>query len=360
MEVDFFTGRSRAKEYGPGRYSSNLIASLKEAGLDGRIISYPLRYHFPFSKLWLVSAYYSAIAQFRKRKNSIKHITTQEQAYILNLVNLKPCVVTCHDVIPLVRKEDYSSLESRALSKLCYRGMMKAERLITDSYNSKTDIVKYLGYPEDRIDVIYLGVDLQKYKPQTVDRNYLQKYGIHHDDKYLLYVGNEHPRKNLDGLIKAFAQLKQKRQDLKLVKVGPPYWKGTRSRLKDLIHELNLDGEVLFTSYVSEEELVMLYNGAELFVFPSLYEGFGNSPLEAMACGTPVVTSDVSSLGEVYSQAALTVDPYNIEAISEAMFQVVGNGSLRQELVKKGLEMAKELSWEKTARETLEVYEKFG
>jgi glycosyltransferase involved in cell wall biosynthesis len=186
----------------------------------------------------------------------------------------------------------------------------------------------------------------------------MEKRGIFSNEKCILYVGNEHPRKNVEGLVKAFYRLKKKyRRGLKIIKVGGSCWFGARSRLNALVDALGLQRDLIFSEFASEEHLIALYNAADVFVFPSFYEGFGLPVLEAMACGCPVVASNTSSLPEVVGDAGILVNPYNINGLANAMYEVLANEGLREDLTKRGLARAKRFSWEKTARETLKVYQ---
>jgi len=181
------------------------------------------------------------------------------------------------------------------------------------------------------------------------------------DYPYVLFVGSEHPRKNFARLLRAFFKLKSEHRvkDLKLVKVGKAGGPEAdfRQHTLQVINELNIPRDVVFTDYVAEENLPAYYSGAECFILPSLYEGFGFPPLEAMACGCPVIVSNATSLPEVTGEAAVRVDPYDIYGIARALEMVLTDEGLRRELVSKGLERARQFSWEKAARQTMEVYQ---
>lgn len=145
-----------------------------------------------------------------------------------------------------------------------------------------------------------------------------------------------------------------------MLKIGNPQWPKAREKLEKLIKELNLKEDVIFLGYVPTEELPKFYNAADLFVYPSLYAGFGLPPLEAMACGTPVITSNLSSLPEVVGNAGIMINPYDKNQLVKAMYKVLTDKNLRENLIKKGLERAKIFNWEKAARETLRVYSTFA
>lgn len=172
-----------------------------------------------------------------------------------------------------------------------------------------------------------------------------------------MYVGAEEPRKNIQVLINSFDKLKSKISQIKLLKVGTPNYLRVREKLLKQIESLNLQKDVIFAGYVPESELAKIYNAVDLFVFPSLYEGFGIPPLEAMACGTPVITSNSSSLPEVVGDAAIIIDPYDANKFAEEMYEVLTEDGLREEMIRKGLDRSKMFSWEKAARKTREIYE---
>jgi glycosyltransferase involved in cell wall biosynthesis len=263
-------------------------------------------------------------------------------------------VITVHDVFAWSCPGTSNLLDTVIYRHWLPRVLPGVDAVITDSQASKTDISKYLGVPSSKVNVIHLGVDgcfhpVAGELAATVGRS----HGL--PDRYVLYLGSVEKRKNLSTLLRAYAHLRRLVQVPKLVIVGA---KRHRSAgIEEILQELALVEHVLFPGYVPDEDLPALYSGADLFVFPSLYEGFGLPPLEAMACGTPVVTSNVSSLPEVVGDAAITVTPYDVEALAEAMRRVLTDADLRAELREKGLARAKQFTWERCAQETLAVYE---
>jgi glycosyltransferase involved in cell wall biosynthesis len=173
---------------------------------------------------------------------------------------------------------------------------------------------------------------------------------------YLLFTGRLSPRKNIDRLFKAFVSLAAEDPSLRLVLAGP--FTGQRPRIEFHPAATDISGRIIYTGPVSDSDLAALYNGCRLFVFPSLYEGFGLPPLEAMACGAPVVCSNASSLPEVTGDAARLVDPLDVRGMTEAMREVTADARLRAEMREKGLRQSKKFSWERNAVETMEVYRK--
>jgi glycosyltransferase involved in cell wall biosynthesis len=291
------------------------------------------------------------------RQTGVLHLPNHHQGRYGFFLKV-PYVITVHDLIRYFDLKGYGifihhpNLRDRFYLSLDYRGMKKATRIIAVSQATKDDLIKHLGIPEERISVVYEGIDHQVFKP--VRRRLV-------DYPYLLFVGSEHPRKNFARLLKAFYILKREDmfKDLKLLKVGKaggPEAEFRKHTLK-VINELNIPGDVVFTDYVREEDLPAYYSGAWCFILPSLYEGFGFPPLEAMACGCPVIVSNRASLPEVTGEAAVKVNPYDIYGIAGALWQVLTDVHLRRELVSKGLERARQFSWEKAARETMEVYD---
>ncbi|MGB9133330.1 MAG: glycosyltransferase family 1 protein, partial [Methanosarcina sp.] len=192
------------------------------------------------------------------------------------------------------------------------------------------------------------------------DREIIKKLGILDTHKVILYVGSEQPRKNVPFLLEAISQLKKRIPEIKLLKIGNSQVPGAREKLVELIETLGLQEEVIFVGYVSENDITKYYNAADLFVYPSLYEGFGMPPLEAMACGTPVVTSNVTSLPEVVADAAITIDPHEVNAFVEAMYNVLTDEKLRENMIDKGLKRAQLFNWERSAEEMHRVYKQLN
>ena len=232
----------------------------------------------------------------------------------------------------------------------------RMDAIITISQQSKVDIQRYLHVEEGKINVTALaardGFHIQK--DDEVEET-IQQIGI--ERPYIVFIGSIEPRKNLVRLLEAYKELLKWSTKWKLVIVGSSnYWKG--SLVEKKVEQLGIKDKVIFTGYVKDADLPAIYNGADLFCFPSLYEGFGLPVLEAMACGTPVITSKCSSLPEVVGEAAVLVDPFNVNEIFSAMRRILSEPELARELHKRGLERVAHFSWERTAHETIAVYEK--
>ncbi|WAM30780.1 glycosyltransferase family 4 protein [Caldicellulosiruptor naganoensis] len=227
--------------------------------------------------------------------------------------------------------------------------------MITVSEFSKKDICEFFDYNPSKVFVTHLAPE-DIYRPldkQEVETILKQKFGIVFP--YILYVGGFSPRKNLTRLIKAYNMIKRKIDNIHLVIPG----KFSRSfeEVKNLVIDLGLCECVHFISYVDVELMPYLYNGAILFVYPSLYEGFGLPPLEAMACKVPTIASNTTSLPEVLKDAAVFVNPYSAEDIGEKILFILHNETFRKELSEKGYKLAKNYSWEKTISSTLAIYQ---
>lgn len=229
-----------------------------------------------------------------------------------------------------------------------------SKQVITVSKSSYEDILQYCTVKKEKIKVIYNGYDEKRYQKitnQTAIDAVLNKYGI--TAPYLLYVGRIEKKKNIPALIEAFAILRDRYRDIKykLVLVGDAFY--GYDEVHYLIEEYNLDDEVLLPGWVSEEDMPYIYSGAGAFVFPSNYEAFGISLLEAMACGLPIAASDIASIAEVLAGAGLLFDHKDIYSMAEAMKLILTDDNLRQRLIAGGSERVKNFSWQKCAEETL-------
>lgn len=349
MEIDYINGLKTDEIFGMSKYQNEIHSRLDNVKLNR--IEYP-----DISKVTGVNRIveyfaYPFIVKKKVIEDNVKHVTRQDLAFLLDLVDLKKTIVTCHDIIPIAYYHTRNPIW-----KLNAKGLRKAEKIITVSEFSKNDIIKHIRYPEDKIEIIPPAVNHNLYY-QNRNKSILKKYGIKEDEKVILYVGAEEPRKNIQVLINSFDKLKSKISQIKLLKVGTPNYLRVREKLLKQIESLNLQKDVIFAGYVPESELAKIYNAVDLFVFPSLYEGFGIPPLEAMACGTPVITSNSSSLPEVVGDAAIIIDPYDANKFAEEMYEVLTEDGLREEMIRKGLDRSKMFSWEKAARKTREIYE---
>jgi glycosyltransferase involved in cell wall biosynthesis len=278
--------------------------------------------------------------------------------YTIPIIRNYKSIVTIHDITYEVHPEWYSWKGLVAMRPFSRYAARHADKILTDSNYSKQDLMKYYNVPEEKIVVTYLGVE-EWFRPiddQTALDTTRAKYRIT-SPQMILYVGSIHTRRNIIQLLQAFQKVQQTIADVQLVLVGKqeyPYMD-----LQVLIHELGPTSQVILAGYlhIYDPHLLALYNLADLFIYPSSYEGFGLPPIEAMACGTPVITSNNTSLPEVTGDAAILIDPLNIDEMAEAMIQVLMNQQMRQEMIAKGINQAQKFSWEQVAKETLAVYQ---
>jgi glycosyltransferase involved in cell wall biosynthesis len=271
---------------------------------------------------------------------------------------LVPCraIVTIHDCIHLMFPQYLPNRFAYAYARAnLWAATKRAERILTVSETSKADILRYCDVPAERIIVVYNAID-DRFAAPTDDeavervRERYQLFG-----PFALYVGNIKPHKNLERLIDAFNLVRRGGYErLELLIIGDQISK--YPRLRRAVDRYKLHKHVRFLGFVADDTLAALYRLATVFVFPSLYEGFGLPPLEAMASGTPVVTSNRSSLPEVVGDAAVLVDPYSAASIAEGIQRVLGDSDLRRTLVARGLARARQFSWESSIRRIHEVY----
>lgn len=268
-----------------------------------------------------------------------------------------PSLVVVYDLTPLVHKDAYSTRFRFTFGFWVRHAVKRADKIITISQSTKNDLINLLKVKAEKISVIYPGYDDVIFTPssdQSRIQAVLQRYGI--VGSYILYVGSLEPKKNIRRLIEAFASLKRHgRVTHKLVITGKRVW-GDEIIFQEVTRN-GLEGQVIFTGYMPLEDIPLLVSGADAFVFPSLHEGFGIPPLEAMACGTPVITSSVASLPEVVGDAGLLVNPYSVDEIAEAIYRVVSDKNLQEQMRRNGLKRAKMFSWEMAAREILKTIE---
>ena len=265
-------------------------------------------------------------------------------------------VVTIHDCIHLMFPQylpnRFAFGYARTSIGLAAR---RATRVLTVSESSKRDILRFVDTEPEKIAVIYNAYD-ERFAIDPAEEDVVrvrERYQL--QDEFVLYAGNVKPHKNLERLIEAFQIVRKRGLDhLKLVMIGDEISKYTA--LRRAVHRHQLHKYVRFLGYLPEETLAVMYRLAGVFVFPSLYEGFGLPPLEAMASGTPVVTSNVSSLPEVAGDAALLVDPYDPRAIADGIYRVLTDADLRKDLRRKGVARAGQFSWEQSVRRVRRIY----
>ena len=279
------------------------------------------------------------------------YLQKEKNPLLLNLANTAPVfyknqIITIHDLACLNEKWVSSKF------KLFYEILLpkiinNSLKVVTVSDFSKKEIVKHFKVPENKIEVVYNAVSQEFI--DLANSNYQNNYG-----EYILAVSSLNPRKNFKSLIQAFNKLKLK--ETKLLIVGEKNNIYANPQFNNIIQG---NPDTIFTGYVTDKELVGLYKNAKLFVFPSLYEGFGIPPLEAMACGCPTIVSDVASIPEVCSDASYYVDPEDVNSIADGIYEILKNESLQTELRNKGFERIKAFSWQNSAEKYIDIIKEF-
>jgi len=353
-------------DYGIGTYVRNLIRELARQDDDARyvVLCHPDDAEFVralgprFDALVERAGNYSVREQLTVPLALLRASVDLFHAphYVVSPLTRSPYVVTIHDCIHL-RFPQY--LPNRA-AHFYARTMMsmsarRAERVLTVSEASKNDILHYLGVPAHKVEVIYNALDERLAVAPTPEDVQRVRERFLLTSPFILYAGNIKPHKNVDRLIEAYSILRRRGvEDVKLLIIGDEISK--YPNLRRLVHKFQLHQQVRFLGFVSDATLAVLYRLAGVFVFPSLHEGFGLPPLEAMAAGTPVITSNVSSLPEVVGDAAVLIDPMDAGAIADAMARVLEDETLRAELVRRGHERIKAFSWERSVARIRQVY----
>ncbi|MCD6110012.1 glycosyltransferase family 4 protein [bacterium] len=297
--------------------------------------------------------------KFRKefKKNVVKHIMFGEEAFMLNFLSGDKTVVSCLDVIPLAMPKE-TSWKFRLFLRWAYRGMKKADYILANSKYTRDDIVKYLKIDKEKIFVAYPAIQEQFKVLESPPELFYNSHGLLADKKYLLYVGAlDAHRKNLTTALKAFKKVYFDNHDVHFLLVGYASLRSNLRTVKKEIDKLGLAGKVHIITNVPDEELVAFYNLAKILIFPSLYEGFGLPPLEAMACGTPVIASNVTSIPEALGDAAIFVDPLDIDGFVNGINRLLFDEELYDKMVARGMRQAEKYTWKRYCDDTYKVYE---
>ena len=264
-----------------------------------------------------------------------------------------PSVVTVHDLAFLAYPAAFHAAKRRYLAAMTRLSVHRARRVIAVSTHTRDDLVHRFGVRPERVTVIPNAADA-RFRPATDPTAIAQfKQTNNLPDRFILFVGTLEPRKNLRRLIEAFALIAESDAETKLVIIGAAGW--LTSDLAPLVYARGLTDRIVFTGYVSDDDLPCWYQAATIFCYPSLYEGFGLPILEAMACGTPVVTSRTSSIPEVTGETAMLIDPTDVAALARALRSVLTDKARQHEMSAAGIARARAYSWEHTAEATLDV-----
>lgn len=294
--------------------------------------------------------YFTALPQILKKMKIEVFLGTRH--YLPPFNSKIRYVALVHDLIPLRMPELFTKqhlLRFKVFTHLC---KFQADSYLADSHSTKADIIHFMKVPAEKIEVVHLGAN-QRFTPERDEEaitEVMKRYGI--KEKYLLCLSTVEPRKNMLRTIQAFEQcVLEKNLPYKLVIVGGKGW--NNGEIYDYVNNNNLQEHVIFTGYVSDEDVKNIYANASLFIYASLYEGFGLPPLEAMQSGIPVITSNNSSLPEVAGDACILVDPYSTEEIRDAIVKVLNSEELQQKMREKGIAQAKKFSWETCGKKML-------
>lgn len=361
--IDIRSTLKPAQRTGIGQYTINLVNAFAEVNSQDRFYLYSRKNPFNRRKrLPRLPAKNFAHKVDYFKCNLDKIIGKVDVFHTSDYRFLKPrhgkIIVTIHGLSTKSSPEEHTRETVDKLNKELEDMHTRVDALIAVSNFVKEIIIKYLDFPEEKIFPIYPGLNKNFHLLESNQtRSYLTKYNL--PEKFILSVGVLEPHKNYESLIKGFALLKKRYKIAhKLVIVGKKGWK--YEKIFSLVKSLDLKQDIIFTGYISNRELPFIYNLSNAFVCPWLYGGFNFPMIEAFGCGVPVITSNTSACAEIAQDAALQVDPYDIEKLAENTFKVLDNEELRQSLKRKSLCRAKDFSWQKCAQDTLNIFKKIA
>lgn len=355
---------------GVGRYVEMLHRGLLDAGVDAVRVS-PRVPPLPNAVYGALRALRVDVRTFLTNypvwanhpEADVYHFTSQNLATLLLFHRPRGKVaVTVHDIIPYMLRNDpklcsYRTVADRWFDRLAMEGLKRADVLIAVSQYTKRCVVEQLGIAAERIHVVYQGVNQETFRPLPVPTTVRERYGLPEGRHYLIYVGSEDPRKNLDTLLRAIAEIRLERPDVELIKVGRPHFRAERQRLIDLASRLGVREAIHFLDEVPEGDLPILYNIADVCVMASLYEGFGFPVLESMACGTPVVCAKAASLPELVTDTSSMVVPPDEKSIATAVLTALRATNSLGTRTRTLPSPLVGFSWRQTADNTKRLYE---
>lgn len=351
-------------------YADNLVAGLRTVRPEWTIIEVePKPWNDP-DKLWLsgpgFKKYYECFWRYpkavKKQQADIFHIVDQTDGHITTWLKRsgQSVVVTCHDLVhfiypEILRTQSRLSSLSYALWKYSVQGMRSADQVVAVSSNTAEDVQHWLGLREDKVSVVFNGIGPEfRVLPSKILEHFRQQHAVLPSTICLLNVGGSDYRKNISTVLEVVHHLKIQGLSVCLWKVGADF----ATPDKAFIREHNLEQQVIHFGRPDKEMLVTIYNAADVLLSPSLYEGFGFTIAESMACGTPVITSNVSSLPEVGGDAVILVEPKDTEAIVQAIRRLKEDVNYRSQLIDKGLTRRYLFDWNKSAEKIATIYEK--
>lgn len=367
MKIGLVTNMMDGRTAGIGRYTKNLVENLLKIDKKNNYVlihSNQCHYDFKGNYTEIRLPFFTTIPRklivgafiFEKlcheQKLDILHDLGQISPFFFQTKTKK--ILTLFDLTPTLFPQNFS-IYSKYYTKLFPLVLKNSDKIITISKSSKKDLANIFTVPESKIEISYLGVE-NKFNNITNNqtlKQVRQRYNLPKD--FILFVGTIEPRKNLANLISAY-YLFRKKYNLQLVIVGKKGWK--YDEVFHTIDKLGLHDEIRVVGYVKDDDLPSFYNLAKVFVYPSIYEGFGLPILEAMASGCPVIASNSSSMPEVIGDAGILINPEKLDKeLPSSLKKILKSTKMREKLIKKGMERAKQFTWQKTARETIKVYE---
>lgn len=379
MKIAFELSLLLYRKTGVGQYCENIVRELVRLNINNEVTFYGVMFDFlglkksnkqlrelklvPRSVKWLHYGVYrrlwSAIPikfnRICRNPAEIHHFFN----YIVPPYIKGYVVLTVYDLVYLKHPDTMSNRNLRNLKMNFLRSIDRADLIITISEASKQEIIQHLNIEPDKVKIVPPAVDHKAYCKLEVNEGdktveiIKNKYNL--PDNYLLYLGTLEPRKNIESIIKAYSRLSiELKEQYKLVIAGGAGWK--YETIYKLVDELGLKDTIVFTGFVDEEHKTVIYNLAEIFVFPSLYEGFGMPPLEAMACGVPTIVSNIPSLSEVVNDSAIKVEPHDINVLKESISMLLTNEVLRRKYSELGISRASNYTWENSSMKLMEYY----
>jgi glycosyltransferase involved in cell wall biosynthesis len=364
IAVDYVVGERRRRADAIERVHQE-VRKRAAGRIDAREIDYSLPdsiLRFAGVKYGMRTTYYAAKVARRRRRNAITQLRDQQLGILLHEIDVSPCVAVCFDTIEYTLPEYRTPVRFRAFVRPYHTGTAKADLVVAISEFSAAEFRREFKLDSSRVRAVPIGVDHARYRPSD-PRPFLAKYSIPGDRPIVLYLGSEQPRKRVPAAVKAFIRARREIPDLIFVKIGradelPGH--PERAAALRLLEESGSASAARFLDFVPEELLPAAYSSASAFIFPSRYEGFGLPVVEAMACGTPVVTTNVTALPEVAGDAALLVPPEDDEALAQALLRLLREKETAAALRERGLRQAAKFDWARTADGYLALYEELA
>lgn len=347
---------------GKGWYTYNLVHELLKLDHENEYILYTDAEKHPLGNFKNATVKVMKVKSIQWHLKVLKDIKAEKAeiffaptSYIIPALAPKSLktIITIHDLVAFLFPNTHSA-KAVVIERLTLkRAIKKAKAILVVSQNTQKDLLKKFQYPADKIFLTPCAPS--EFFREKIDEKELEKLKKKYQlpENFILAVGTLEPRKNFPNLIKSFVIIKRKYPDYKLVIVGKKGWKF--KQIEDALKQYNLQNDVIFPGYLDDQELHKIYAIAKVFVFPSLYEGFGIPPLEAMASGCPVVSSNVASMPEVVDQAGLLIDPKNALKMADAITSLIENDQVRNMMIERGKAQADKFSWKKSAEKALEV-----